>query len=189
MRRGPRGVAIPPKKGLPMVLPRLAAVLAVTACSVVAASSAAASAPDRVVLASNETVEFTVDCGGFEAHVSGQLSNRFTLFLDSEGTVTRATQFISAPRDVWTNTETGASIVVRGHFVQVLNRIPGTDEFDRTVTGFRYMVNEPGEGVTIKDAGRIVYENLDETSWRDLAGRHDFADGALIETTLCAALA
>jgi len=89
---------------------------------------------------------------------------------------------------VWTNVETGESIVVRAHFVQEHHRIAGTDEFDRTVTGFRYMVNEPGEGVIIKDAGRIVYEDLNESTWRDLAGRHDFAGGSLVDPTLCAAL-
>jgi len=44
------------------------------------------------------------------------------------------------------------------------------------VTGFRYLVNEPGKGVTIRDVGRIVYNNLDESSWRDLAGQHEFAN-------------
>ena len=172
-----------------MMLPRLTAVLAVSACSVLGAGSASASPPDHFIQASSESFEFTVDCGTFDAHVAGTVSDRFTVFFDAEGDVTRFTEFVSAPRDVWTNLTTGESIVVRGHFVQVHNRIPGTDEFDRTVTGFRYMVNQPGAGVTIKDAGRIVYEDLNESTWRDLAGRHDFADGALIGPTLCAALA
>lgn len=172
-----------------MMLPRLAAVIAVSAGSVFAAGSASASPPDHFVQAFNESFEFTADCGTFEANVAGTFSDRFTVFFDADRNVTRFTEFVSAPRDVWTNTTTGKSIVVRGHFVQVHNRIPGTDEFDRTVTGFRYMVNQPGAGVTIKDAGRIVYEDLNESTWRDLAGRHDFADGALIEPTLCAALA
>jgi len=179
----------PPRNGPPQMVPRLAAVLAASACSVLAAGSASASPPDHFVQSSNESFEFTVDCGTFEAHVAGTVSDRFTVFFDSAGNVTRFTEFVSAPRDVWTNMESGESIVVRGHFVQVHNRVPGTDEFDRTVTGFRYLVNEPGKGVTIKDAGRIVYEDLNESTWRDLAGRHDFADGSLIAPTLCAALA
>jgi len=166
----------------------LTALLAVTACSALAAGSASAGPPDHFVQASDESFEFTVDCGTFEAHVAGTFSDRFTVFFDADGNVTRFTEFVSAPRDVWTNTTTGKSVVVRGHFVQAHHRIAGTDEFDRTVTGFRYIVNQPGSGVTIKDAGRIVYEDLDESTWRDLAGRHDFADGALIEPTLCAAL-
>ena len=171
------------------MLSRLTSVLAVSACSILLANSASAGPPDHFVQATNESFEFTVDCGTFDAHVAGTVSDRFTVSFDADGNVTRFTEFVSAPRDVWTNTTTGESIVVRGHFVQVHNRIPGTDEFDRTVTGFRYLVNVPGEGVTIKDAGRIVYEDLNESTWRDLAGRHDFADGTLVEPTLCAALA
>ena len=135
----------PPRNGPPQMVPRLAAVLAASACSVLAAGSASASPPDHFVQSSNESFEFTVDCGTFEAHVAGTVSDRFTVFFDSAGNVTRFTEFVSAPRDVWTNMESGESIVVRGHFVQVHNRVPGTDEFDRTVTGFRYLVNEPGE--------------------------------------------
>ena len=52
-----------------------------------------------------------------------------------------------------------------------------------------YLVNEPGEGVTIRDVGRIVYNNLDESSWRDLAGQHDLANTMLVEPTLGAAIA
>jgi hypothetical protein len=171
------------------MLARTAALLVLSASSVLAAGTASASPPDRFVEASKEDFEFTVDCGTFDAHVAGTVTDRITVFFDSEGEVTRFTQVVSAPRDVWTNVETGESIVVRGHFVQHHDRVPGTNAFDRTVTGFRYMVNEPGRGVTIKDAGRIVYDDLEESTWRDLAGRHDFADGTLIEPTMCAALA
>ena len=51
------------------------------------------------------------------------------------------------------------------------------------------MVDEPGEGVTIRDVGRIVYDDLTEQSWSSVAGQHDLADGALIEPTFCAAIA
>lgn len=128
------------------------------------AGTAAASAPDRFVQASNEEGTFTVDCGTFEASVTGTFSDRFTVFFDADGNVTRFTELISAPHDVWTNTTTGKSITVRGHFVQVAHRIPGTNEFTRTVTGFRYLVNKPGQGAVIRDVGRIVYDNLDESS-------------------------
>ena len=160
-----------------------------SACSVLAAGSASASPPDHFVQSSNESFEFTVDCGTFEAHVAGTVSDRFTVFFDAAGNVTRFTEFVSAPRDVWTNMETVSRSSCAAISSRSTTAIPGTDEFDRTVTGFRYLVNEPGEGVTIKDAGRIVYEDLNESTWRDLAGRHDFADGSLIAPTLCAALA
>lgn len=168
---------------------RFAAPAVVFASVCLSAGTAAASPPDRFVEAFKKDVTGTVDCGTFEASITGTFSDRFTFFFDSDGNVTRFTEVVAAPNDVWTNTTTGKSITVRGHFVQVANRIPGTNEFTRTVTGFRYLVNEPGTGVTIRDVGRIVYDNLDESSWRDLAGQHDFADGVLIEPTLCAAIA
>ena len=34
--------------------------------------------------------------------------------------------------------------------------------FTKTITGFRYLVDELGTGVTIRDVGRIVYGDLDE---------------------------
>ena len=163
--------------------------MTVGAAAVLFAGPAAAAAPDHFVEARDVSGTFTVDCGTFTASISGTFSQRFTVFFDAEGDVTRFTEFVSAPRDVWTNTSTGESIVVRGHFVQVATRIPGTDAFDRTVTGFRYMVNEPGDGVTIRDVGRVVYDDLTEQTWSSAAGQHDLADGALIEPTFCAAIA
>jgi len=163
--------------------------VAVGTAAVLFAVPAAAAPPDRFVEARNVSGTFTVDCGTFTAEISGTFSQRFTVFFDAEGNVTRFIEFVSAPQDVWTNTSTGESIVVRGHFVQVATRIPGTDTFDRTVTGFRYMVNEPGQGVTIRDVGRIVYDDLTEQTWRDLAGQHDLADSALLDPTFCGAIA
>jgi hypothetical protein len=178
-----------------MMIPRLAAVFALAACPVIVGASASASPPDHFVESFKEDVDFTFDCSkvgdfDFEVHVVGTYSQRFTVFFDADGNVTRFNEYVSAPHDVLTNTTSGESIVVRGHFVQVMTRIAGTDEFDRTITGFRYMVNEErGAGVTIQEVGRIVYDNLDETSWHDLAGKHDLANPMLVEPTLCAALA
>ena len=162
--------------------------LAAAAGVVLTGGTASASPPEHFVSAKNVDFSFTADCGAFEASVSGVFSDRFTVFFDAEGDVSRFTEFVSAPHDVWTNTTTGASFTVRGHFVQVAERIPGTDVFTRTVTGFRYLVNEPGSGAVIRDVGRIVYDDLDESSWRDLAGQHDLADSMLIGPTFCGAL-
>lgn len=168
---------------------RLLVPVSVATAAVLVTAPAAAAPPDRFVEARNVAGSFTVDCGTFTAEVTGTFSQRFTVFFDAAGQVTRFTEFVSAPRDVWTNTSTGESIVVRGHFVQVATRIPGTDTFDRTVTGFRYLVNEPGEGVTIRDVGRIVYDDLTEQTWSSVSGQHDFASSALLEPTFCAAIA
>ena len=105
----------PPRKGPPQMVPRLAAVLAASACSVLAAGSASASPPDHFVQSSNEKLRVHGRLRHFEAHVAGTVSDRFTVFFDAAGNVTRFTEFVSAPWDVWTNMESGESIVVRGH--------------------------------------------------------------------------
>jgi hypothetical protein len=146
---------------------------------------ASAGAPDHFTVARDEHSTFSIDCGDFVAEGEGTFSDRFTVYFDREGNVTRFTEFVSAPADVWTNPETGATITIRGHFTQHHERIPGTDDFNRTVTGFRYIVNQPGSGAVIQEVGRVTYDNLDETSWSFLAGQHDWVDQALIEPGIC----
>jgi hypothetical protein len=194
-RRGPRGVAVLAQgKVHLMMIARVAAVIGLAACPILVGSSASASPPIHEVTHSDEYGEGTFDCSefgdfDFEVHIAGTYSQRFTYFFDADGNLTRINEYVSAPHDVFTNTTSGESIVVRGYFVQVMTRVPGTDEFDRTITGFRYMVNEPGEGVIVQEVGRIVYDNFDETTWHDVAGQHDLADVRLNESTMCAALA
>jgi hypothetical protein len=93
----------------------------------------------------------------------------------------------SAPHDTLTNAVTGESIVVRGEFSEFIERIAGTDEFTKTVVGHRYMVTEPGLGVTIRDVGRIVYGDLEQTIVLWQAGKHDLALDAAIEGPVSAA--
>ena len=68
-------------------------------------------------------------------------------------------------------------------------RTPGTDELTKSVIGFRYLVNEPGEGVTVRDVGRITYGDLEQTIVAWQAGKHDLALDAQFQPTFCAALA
>ena len=46
---------------------------------------------------------------------------------------------------------------------EVIQRIPGTDEFTKTICGFRYLINGPGHGVEVQEVGRIVYADLRQT--------------------------
>jgi len=135
------------------------------------------------------TGEFTVDCGTFTSTVSGTASFRYTFFLDANGEVIRYQEFIRAPHDLWVNDTTGRSIVIRAEFLQTYTRVPGTDEFTVTITGFRYLVNEPGQGVIVQEVGRIVYADPSEETILAAAGQHDLADAARIEPTFCAAVA
>jgi hypothetical protein len=59
----------------------------------------------------------------------------------------------------------------------------------KTITGFRYMVNKPGIGATVRDVGRITYGDVEQTIVLWEAGEHDFALDEAIEPTFCAALA
>ena len=129
------------------------------------------------------------NCDGFDILIEGQGTDSFTVFLDDAGDVTKVIYRARYPRDTLTNTVTGKSIVNRGQFQEFIERIPGTDEFTKTITGFRYMVNVPGAGVTIRDVGRITYGDLEQTIVLWQAGKHDLALDAALEPTFCAALA
>lgn len=135
-----------------------------------------------------DTYSFTVNCGDFVAQVDGTATFRETVFFDRHGDVTRWVQYIRAPRDSWTNTTTGETIIVRGEFQQTYTPDVQADTVTVAIRGFRYMVNQPGSGVTVQEVGRIVYDDLDETTVVAMAGKHDLADPALIEPTFCAAL-
>jgi hypothetical protein len=167
---------------------RLLTPMLVVAGLVFSAGTATASQPARFG-PFVDTYEFTVDCGTFEATVSGTSSTRVVAFFDASGNVTRVEQFIRAPADVWLNPTTGKSIVVRGEFQQTYRSVPGTDQITVTVVGFRYIVNQPGSGVTVQEVGRIVYGEPTEETVLALAGQHDLADQAQIDPVFCAALA
>lgn len=137
-----------------------------------------------------DQAEFTVDCGDFEASVSGTSTTWFTIWTGDAGEIAKFFMRVIAPADTWTNTTTGASIVVRGEFAQTAEGVPGSaGEWLVTVTGHRYMVNEPGEGLVLADVGRIVYGDLDEDDILTAAGRHDLALPDEVEPRICAAIA
>jgi hypothetical protein len=136
----------------------------------------------------DEHFDTTVDCATFDAHLAVSVTDRFTVTLDSNGTITSITESLSAPRSVWTNTDTGASAVVAGHYEQVANRIPGTHDFQHTVTGSRTLGDAAGNVASSKAVRRVIDKDPDTSPWRDLAGHHDFADAMLTQPTLCSAI-
>ena len=129
------------------------------------------------------------ECDGFDILVTGAGSDRWTFYFDNAGEIIKAIYTGRFPHDVMTNTVTGRSIVVRGEFQELIERIPGTDDFRKTVVGFRYMVNEPGSGATIRDVGRIGFGDLEQTIIDFQAGRHDLALEDALAPTFCGALA
>ena len=163
------------------------ACLLAASCALVPVAPASAAAP-ATFGPFTDTYAFTVDCGDFTAEVEGTATFRATVYVDADGDVVRWTQFVRAPRDSWTNTTTGKTIVVRGNFQQTYTPDVETGQVVVAIRGFRYLVNEPGSGVTIQEVGRIAYDDLDETTVITMAGQHDLADPSLIGPTFCSAL-
>jgi hypothetical protein len=167
--------------------PTLIGLMTATVALTIPAGAASANPPDHLG-PFIDTYSFTVDCGDFEATVDGTSSTRFIVHFDDDGNVTHAQQFVRAPYDVWVNTTTGASVVVRGEFQQTYTPIPDTDEITVAIRGFRYLVNEPGRGVIVQEVGRIVYGEPTEETILAIAGQHDTPHGSQVEPVLCAAL-
>jgi hypothetical protein len=148
-----------------------------------------AGGPDHEGPFVNEYSFIGFGCGSFDVLIEGAGSDEFTIWTDASGEVERVLYRARYPHDTLTNTVTGRSIVVRAAFEERIVRIPGTDEYTKTITGFRYLVNEPGTGVVIRDVGRIVYGDLDQSIVLWQAGEHNLALDDQFEAVFCAALA
>jgi hypothetical protein len=136
---------------------------------------------------SSDTLYFS-DCG-FDVRLVTNVTETFTVFRDNNGEPARVIYRVRAPHDVFTNLGSGRSIVVRGEFQEFIERLPGTDQFTKEISGFRYLVNEPGVGVVIRDVGRIIYGDLEQTIVLWEAGKHDLVFEDDIQPVFCSALA
>jgi hypothetical protein len=125
----------------------------------------------------SETIHFPDFCAEAGTPMDVQLETHgwqaFTLWADENGVVQKAIDRERAPYDVFTNLETGRQMVVRGEFQEIIERVPGTDEYTKTITGFRYLIGEPGVGIEVQEVGRIVYADLQQTLATWEAGKHD----------------
>jgi len=129
------------------------------------------------------------NCDGFDVLAVVDGTDEFVVWSDAAGDVERVVYRARYPHDTLTNLSTGRSIVVRGEFQERIVRDPSTGDFIKTITGYRYLVNEPGAGVTVRDVGRITYGDLEQTIVLWEAGDHDLALDAQIEESFCGALA
>jgi hypothetical protein len=129
------------------------------------------------------------DGDGFDVLAEGEVTDEFTIFVDSASEITRVVYRAQYPEETLTNTVTGKTIVDRGHFTTFFEPISGTGEFTYTTVGASYLVNEPGEGLTIRNVGRITYADLAHTIVLWQAGKHDLAPAAELQQTFCDALA
>lgn len=131
-----------------------------------------------------ESGAVTVDCGAFDATINFTETRRSIWFTDADGNVTGIKRFVSAPDDTWVNLTTGKTIYVRGNFVQTWDVATGTV----TITGFRYLVTEPGAGVTVQEVGRIVYTDQTEQEILSEAGQHNVTSEEEIGREFCGSL-
>jgi hypothetical protein len=164
-------------------------IVGVAATALMAATAAKAGGPFHFGPFTNSYSSIEFNCNGFDILVEGEGTDSYTIFRNDAGELTRVIYRARYPHDTLTNTVSGKSIVVRGEFQEVITPIAGTDEFTKTITGFRYMVTEPGSGATIREVGRITYGELEQTIVLWQAGRHDLAFDAAFQPTFCAALA
>jgi hypothetical protein len=159
------------------------------ALALAAAPTAASGSPAHFGPFENSYTFIGFNCPGFDVLIEGSGSDSFTVWTDDVGQLARVLYRGRYPRDTLTNTVSGRSIVVRGEFQETIERIGDTDEYTKTITGFRYLVNEPATGVTVRDVGRIVYGDLEQTVLLWEAGKHELVFEADIDTVFCAALA
>jgi hypothetical protein len=164
----------------------LVSILALTAA---VPASAAAAGPHMFGPFTNTYSFIGFNCPGFDIQIQGSGTDEYTIWRDDAGDLTKVFYRGRYPHDTLTNTVTGRSIVVRGEFQETNVPIAGTDEFTKTITGFRYIVDEPGTGVTIRDVGRIVYGDLEQTVLLWEAGQHDLVFDRQLDGVFCGALA
>ena len=146
-------------------------VVAVVAAGMLAAAPVNAIAPERFGPNTFEGTFIGFNCDGFDIEIAGGGTERVTVFFDASEDLNRIVYYGRFPHDVLTNTVSGRSIVVRGEFQEFIEPTPGSDEFTKTIVGFRYMINEPGLGATIRDVGRISYAELEQLHATFRAGR------------------
>ena len=161
------------------------------ASSALSASPVSAAAPEQFGPNYYDYTFIGFSCDGFDIQISGAGIDRATVFFEGSGreVFARAVIYARFPHDVLTNTVTGRSIVVRGEFQEIIEPIPGTDDFTKAIVGFRYMVNEPRTGATIREVGRISYADAQQTIILAQAGKHDLALDEELLPAFCAALA
>jgi hypothetical protein len=162
----------------------LSAVTVALLAGVVGAASAGAAPPTKQDLGTIP-YEFSVDCSpygfSFSDDVKGQEPLWTETFYDANGTAVKVVVhdgFIETD----TNSLTGKTVRMTQTWVNTYDLVAGT----RTVVGKALLMTDPGKGVVILDAGRVVFDRPGHTVFE--AGPHDPLHGNL-DQMACSALA
>lgn len=120
-----------------------------------------------------------VDCGTFLAIEDYSVDISVATFFDQQGEPERAQIRVNFDGLI-TNSETG--LALRDHAPHMYVE----DLRDGTVTdvGLEFAITVPGEGITILDAGRLIFDEEGHVLFQ--GGPHQFLDGG--PTLICAAL-
>lgn len=163
--------------------------IAALAGCLLSATAAHAATPDHYGPFSDSYSFIGPRCDGFDIRIEGTETRSATVFYDDQGQPDRIIEQVATPHDVLTNTVSGGSIVLRAEFTHHYERNPGTETFRVAITGHRYFVTRAGEGVVLRDVGRIVYATGTQEEVLFAAGEHELAYDADIDPVLCRALA
>lgn len=152
---------------------RIVAIGFVVAGGLLATGSAPAATPTREDIGV-VPYEFSVDCSpygfDFAIDVRGEESVWVETFYNADGGPVRIVVH-STFRETDTNSVTRKTLRFRGLMVRTLDLVTGT----RTDVGTMFRMTDPGRGIVIQDAGRVVFDAPFHVSFE--AGHHEVLHG------------
>ena len=130
----------------------------------------------------HEEGSFEIDCGSFVAVEEFEQDIRVTTFFNDAGDPVRVQVHFNYS-GVITNPVTGNSFRDPGHFTLIQDLEAGTQAF----VGVVFAITVPGEGIAVRDAGRLVFlgEGLPENVIFEGGSHQTLYEG---QAVICAAL-
>lgn len=128
--------------------------------------------------------EISVDCSpygfAFAVDAQGQEKLRIETFYDADG---NPVEVVTHDRftETDTNSATGKALRFSGVLTDTVDLVAGT----RTDAGKEFVMTDPGNGIVIQDAGRVVFDAPYHVSFE--AGLHEVLHGD-IDQLVCTAL-
>jgi hypothetical protein len=129
---------------------------------------------------------FTVDCSpygfAFSNIVQGVETDRFHTYYDADGNPVRVVDqggFVESD----TNSVTGKTLPFRQDWVETFDLLAGT----RNVVGKAFLMTDPGQGVVIRDTGRVLFDAPEHVIFES-GPNHEVLHGDL-DQLACTALA
>ncbi len=122
-----------------------------------------------------------IDCGSFEDHFTDYYDVAETDIFDTDGNLVNVTYHIEHHSDD-TNSVTGLTLHEHGHYTETDDLVAGT----YVLTGNEEIMNRPGRGVVVQDAGRVVFDSAFNITF--FAGGRNHSEVLNGDQVLCDAL-